>query len=93
MQPHEVDLETLREFYDSPDTQAAAVHFIGHIRNYDKTGDDEFLYKAHDTSMSIYEKCPFNEVLLDGNITDSPNEIMMLICAHLSELGVMPNYE
>ncbi len=93
VQPHQADIQELTDFYNDPNVQAAAVHFVGHLRNYDKKKNDDYLYKAHEVSMSVYEKCPFNEVELDGEITDSPNDIMLLICAHLAELGLMPDYD
>ena len=43
VQPHEADLNEVTHFYDSAQTQADAIHFIGHLRNFDKTQDEKFL--------------------------------------------------
>lgn len=93
VQPHEANLTELTEFYDSAQTQSDAVHFIGHLRNFDKTENEKFLTDAFEVALSVYEKCPFDEVELDGKITDSPSDVMLAVCLHLSELGVIPEYK
>lgn len=93
VQPHEANIDKITQFYDSAQTQSDAVHFIGHLRNYDNTQDGKFLVDAFETAVSVYEKCPFDEVELDGKITDSPSDVMLVVCLHLSELGVIPDYE
>jgi hypothetical protein len=93
MHSHEVPVVKMMEFYNSPDLQSKVVHYIGHLRNYDKTKDDEYLYKASDIAEYVYGICPFDEVVFEGNLSNEPNDIMILICLHLSELKVIPNYE
>ena len=93
VQPHEANLTKVTEFYDSAQIQSDAVHFIGHLRNFDKTENEKFLTDAFEVALSVYEKCPFNEVELDGKITDSPSDVMLVVCLHLSELGVIPEYK
>ena len=89
VQPHEADLNEVTHFYDSAQTQSDAIHFI----NFDKTQDEKFLIDGLELAMSVYDKCPFDEVELDGQLTDSPSDVMLIICLHLSELGVIPDYE
>ena len=92
--PTEANPEDLVSFYHSPNTIRDAVHFVGHIRNYDRTNEDDYLHKAHDVAMMSYNRCPFDEVMIeDGLITDSPSEVMFMVCLHLKELGMMPDYE
>ena len=43
VQPHEANIDKITQFYDSAQTQSDAVHFIGHLRNYDNTQDEKFL--------------------------------------------------
>ena len=93
VQPHEANLNKVTEFYDSAQTQSDAIHFIGHLRNFDKTENEKFLTDAFAVALSVYEKCPFDEVELDGKITDSPSDVMLVVCLHLSELGVIPEYK
>ena len=38
-------------------------------------------------------KMPYNEVNLDNKPTKSPNDIMLVTCLYLSELGLIPSYE
>ena len=85
VQPHEADLNVVTHFYDSAQTQSDAIHFIGQ--------DEKFLIDGLELAMSVYDKCPFDEVELDGQLTDSPSDVMLIICLHLSELGVIPDYE
>lgn len=92
--PTEVPPEDLVSFYYSPNTIRDAVHFLGHIRNYERTKENDYLYSAHDIAMSSYDRCPFDEVMIeDGLVTDSPSEVMLMVCLHLKELGMMPSYE
>jgi len=90
VQPHESNLVSLSEFYDSPNVQSSAVHFIGYLRKFDKTQDDKFLHLANEIAFRITADCPYTEVSMDGKITSSPSEIMIVICLHLSELGIIP---
>ena len=46
VQPQEANINEVTEFYDNPQTQADAVHFIGNLRNFDKSQNEEFLTKA-----------------------------------------------
>ena len=36
------------------------------------------------------DKIPYDEISLDGKITKSPNDIMLVTCLYLSELGLIP---
>lgn len=93
VQPQEANINEVTEFYDNPQTQADAVHFIGNLRNFDKSQNEEFLTKALKIAISMYEKAPFDEVTLDDQITNAPSDIALVICLHLSELGFIPEYE
>ena len=93
VQPQDVDINKVTEFYSHPQTQADAVHFIGKLRNFDKTQNEEFLIEASEIALSMQKKAPFDEVTLDGKITDEASDITLVICLHLSELGFIPDYE
>lgn len=93
VQPQEANINEVTKFYDNPQTQADAVHFIGKLRNFDKTQNEKFLTEAFEIALSMYEKAPFDEVTLDDKVTDAPSDIALVICLHLSELGFIPDYE
>lgn len=93
VQPQEANINKVTEFYDNPQTQADAVHFIGKLRNFDKTQNEKFLTEAFKIALAMQKKAPFDEVTLDGKITDAPSDIALIICLHLSELGFIPDYE
>jgi hypothetical protein len=92
--PTDIDPADLVSFYYNPNTISNSVHFIGHIRNYNNTKDRDYLYKAHDIALAMHQKCPFDQVEIeDGKISESPSEVMYVLCVHLAELGMMPDYE
>jgi hypothetical protein len=93
VQPQDADVYKVTEFYGHPQTQSEAVHFIGKIRNFDKTQNEKFLTEALEIALSMQKKAPFDEVTLDGKITDEASDITLVICLHLSELGFIPDYE
>lgn len=90
VQPHESNLIGLSEFYDDPNVQAEAVYFIGLLRKFEKTEDEKYLRIANEVASRTIANCPFDEVNMDGEVTSSPSEVMVVICLHLSELGIIP---
>lgn len=92
-QPHETDSQLVLDFYENPNTQAEAVHYLGYIRAYDKNEDQELLVKANDIANKMLPEIPYDEVTLDGEVSKSANDIMLVTCLYLSELGLIPNYE
>lgn len=93
VQPHETDVKLLLDFFENPNTQSEAVHYIGCIRQYDKTKKQELLVTANKIANEMVPKMPYNEVNLDNKPTKSPNDIMLVTCLYLSELGLIPSYE
>jgi len=90
-QPHEIDPKVLLDFYNNPNTQSEAVHYINYIKRYDKSQDGDLLVKANNIAFNMADKIPYDEISLDGKITKSPNDIMLVTCLYLSELGLIPN--
>jgi hypothetical protein len=93
VQPHETDAQKVLDFYEDPNTQAEAVHYISYIRKYEKDNDRDFLVKANAIAESMLTKMPYDEVNLDGQPTTSANDIMLVTCLYLSEIGLIPSYE
>jgi hypothetical protein len=93
VQPHEADAQKVLDFYEDPNTQAEAVHYISYIRKYEKDNDRDFLVQANAIAESILTKMPYDEVVLDGKPTKSANDIMLVTCLYLSEIGLIPSYE
>jgi len=90
-QPHDVDPKVLLDFYEDPNTQSEAVHYISYIKRYEKVQDGDLLVEANSIALNMVDKIPYGEVTLDGKVTNSPNEVMLVTCLHLSELGMIPN--
>jgi hypothetical protein len=93
--PHEVDSALVLDFFEDPNTQSAAVHYISFIRAYDKDKkrNVDLLIEANDIAVNMLPKMPYDEVMLDGKSTTSANDMMLVTCLYLSELGLIPNYE
>ena len=93
VQPHEADVKLVLDFYEDPNTQAEAVHYLGCLRKYDKTKDEKLLVKANQIATDMLPKMPYDEVNLDDEPTKSANDVMLVTCLYLSELGLIPTYE
>lgn len=91
MLPHEVNETVLKDFFENPNTQEAATNFIGRIKNYERTGDEENLQYASNIALEV--NFPYTHVMLEDEKTDSPSDMMLVTCLYLSELGLIPNYE
>ena len=46
-------LEDILGAYDDPNVQQAAVEFVGLLRAFDKTGNDEHIYKMDEVANRI----------------------------------------
>jgi hypothetical protein len=93
--PHEVDSQLVLDFFEDPNTQSGAVHYISFIRAYDKDKKKnvDLLIEANEIAVNMSPKMPYDEVMLDGVSTKSANDMMLVTCLYLSELGLIPSYE
>jgi hypothetical protein len=89
VQPHEASIDDVIKFYNDPNTQSDAVHYISYLKMFENTEDDQYLEKAFEIAISIVDRCPYDEVTLDDEVTDSPSEIMMVTCLYLAEAGMI----
>ena len=91
-QPHEIDAQKVLDFYEDPNTQAEAVHYLGYIRAYDKAEEEDLLVKANAIAEKMLPHMPYDEVMLDGELSKSANDVMLVTCLYLSEIGLIPSY-
>lgn len=89
VQPHEADLDEVAKFYHDPNTQSDATHYISYLKKFENTEDNQYLEKAYDIAMNIVDRCPYDEVTLDDEVTSSPSEIMMVTCLYMAEAGII----
>ena len=93
MKISDLTVEEIKECYDDPNLQAASAQFIGLVRKFDRTEDDEYLDQMTQVALDTVPKLPFDEVNMDGEWTKNPNTIMLVIGSHMMEFGILPSFK
>ena len=84
-------LEDILGAYDDPNLQEAAVEFIGLLRAFDKTGNDENIYMMDEVAIWIAERIPYDEVNLFGRWSSEPSFVLMVTVLKMVDLGFLPS--
>jgi len=84
-------LEDVLGAYDDPNLQQAAVEFIGLLRTFDNTGDDENIYRMDEVAERIKGRIPYDEVNLFGQWSTEPSFVLMVTALKMIELGFLPS--
>ena len=79
--------------YDDPNLQQAAVAFVGALRNFDKTEDDEYLYMMDDIADEVSEKIPYDEVNFMGEGTSEKSFVLLVTVMKMARLGYLPSID
>ena len=79
--------------YDDPNLQQAAVAFVGALRNFDKTEDDEYLYMLDDIADEVSEKIPYDEVNFMGEWTSEKSFVLLVTVMKMARLGYLPSID
>ena len=91
MKINDAPLEDILGAYSSPNVQQAAVEFVGLLKAFDKTGNDEYIYKMEEVANRIIERIPYDEVkFIDGWSTE-PSYVLMVTALKMIELGYLPS--
>ena len=85
----EASLEDILGAYDDPNLQQAANEFIGLLRNFDKSEDDENIYKMDEVANRIKDRIPYDEVDFVGILTKEPSFVLMVTALKMIELGFL----
>ena len=93
MKISDLTVEQIKECYDDPNLQAASARFIGLVRKFDKTDDEQYLDKMTEVAEETGSKLPFDEVNMDGEWSSNPNTIMLVIGAHMMQFGILPSFD
>ena len=93
MKINNAPLEDILGAYDDPNLQQAAVEFIGLLRKFDKTENDDCIYKMGDVAERIAKRIPYDEVNFNGGWTDEPSFVLMVTALKMIELGYLPSLE
>ena len=87
----DASLEDILSAYDDPNVQQAANEFIGLLKNFDKTEDDECIYKMDEVAKRINKRIPYDEVKFVGNWTTEPSFVLMVTALKMIEMGYLPH--
>ena len=85
----EAPLEDILGAYDDPNLQQAANEFIGLLRNFDKTENDDCIYKMEEVANRIKERIPYDEVNFIGSWSNEPSFVLMVTALKMIELGYL----
>jgi len=86
-------LEDILGAYDDPNLQQAAVEFIGLLRDFDNTENDENIYRMDEVAERIKERIPYDEVNLFGQWSTEPSFVLMVTALKMIDLGFLPSIE
>ena len=84
-------LEDILGAYDDPNLQQAAVEFIGLLRDFDNTENDENIYRMDEVAERIKERIPYDEVNFFGEWSTEPSFVLMVTALKMIELGFLPS--
>ena len=87
----EAPLKDILGAYDDPNLQQAANEFIGLLRNFDKTENDDCIYKMEEVANRIKERIPYDEVKFVGDWSSEPSFVLMVTALKMIELGYLPD--
>ena len=87
----DADLNEILAAYDDPNLQQAAVEFVGYLRRFDKTEDDEYIYKMEDVANRIKDRIPYDEVQFNGAWTKEPSFVLMATTMKMITLEYLPS--
>ena len=84
-------LEDILGAYDNPNLQQAAVEFIGLLRAFDNTGNDENIYRMDEIAERIKKRIPYDEVHFFGEWSTEPSFVLMVTVLKMVDLGFLPS--
>lgn len=85
------DLKNILAAYDDPNLQQAAIEFIGCLKRFDKTEDDEYIYKMEEVAKRVKDRIPYDEVKLNGEWTKEPSFVLMVTTMKMIALDFLPS--
>ena len=87
----DADLDKILAAYDDPNLQQAAIEFVGYLKRFDKTEDDEYIYKMEDVANRIKDSIPYDEVQFNGAWTKEPSFVLMATTMKMITLEYLPS--
>jgi hypothetical protein len=89
----EAPLKDILGAYDNPNIQQAAVEFIGLLRAFDKTDNDNYIYQMGDVAERVVELIPYDEVNFKSEWTNEPSFVLMVTALKMIDLGFLPSLQ
>ena len=87
----DADLDKILAAYDDPNLQQAAIEFVGYLKRFDKTEDDEYIYKMEDVANRIKDRIPYDEVQFNGAWTKEPSFVLLVTTMKMIRLDYLPS--
>jgi len=87
----DAELNDILAAYDDPNLQQAAIEFIGCLKKFDKTEDDNYIYKMEEVANRIKDRIPYDEVKLNGQWTKEPSFVLMATTMKMIALDFLPS--
>ena len=87
----DVSVDEILDAYDNPNLQQGAVEFVSYLKRFDKTEDDEYIYKMEDVANRIKDRIPYDEVQFNGAWTKAPSFVLMATTMKMITLEYLPS--
>ena len=87
----DVSVDEILDAYDNPNLQQGAVEFVSYLKRFDKTEDDEYIYKMEDVANRIKDRIPYDEVQFNGAWTKEPSFVLMATTMKMITLEYLPS--
>tara|TARA_R110000824_G_scaffold5538_2_gene25564 strand:- start:242 stop:532 length:291 start_codon:yes stop_codon:yes gene_type:complete len=87
----DADLNDILAAYDDPNLQQAAIEFIGCLKKFDRTEDDDYIYKMEKVANRVKDRIPYDEVKLNGEWTKEPSFVLMATTMKMIALDFLPS--
>jgi len=87
----EAKLDEILRAYNDPNLQQAAVEFVGLLKKFDKTEDDNYIYLMDDVANRVKDKIPYDEVMFNDSWTTEPSFVLMATVMKMIRLDYLPS--
>ena len=87
----DVSIDEILGAYDNPNLQQAAIEFVGCLKRFDKTEDDEYIYKMEEIAHRVTDRIPYDEVIFNGTWTNEPSFVLLVTTMKMIALEYLPS--
>ena len=87
----DVSVDEILDAYDNPNLQQGAVEFVSYLKRFDKTEDDEYIYKMEEVAQRVKDRIPYDEVKFNGVWTKEPSFVLLVTTMKMIRLDYLPS--